>query len=59
LLDPTVPGGFEREWNMGSRFSPVKHVGYAVQWFAFAVCAFVIYVVLSFKRGSRASHDKE
>ena len=59
LLDPALPDGFEREWNMGSRFSPDKHVGYAVQWFAFAVCAFVIYVVLGFKRGSSASHDKE
>lgn len=50
LLDPEMPNGFQREWNMQSRFSPDKHLGYAVQWFAFAICAVVIYLLMSFKR---------
>ncbi len=52
LLDPTNADGFERQWNIHSRFSPDKHIGYAVQWFAFAVCAIVIFLIVSFKRVS-------
>lgn len=59
LLDASVPDGYERQWNMGSRFSSDKHVGYAVQWFAFAICALVIYLVMSFKRDSGASKDED
>lgn len=54
LLDPTNADGFERQWNIHSRFSPDKHIGYAVQWFAFAVCAIVIFLMVSFKRESAA-----
>jgi surfeit locus 1 family protein len=54
LLDPTNADGFERQWNIHSRFSPDKHIGYAVQWFAFAVCAIVIFLIVSFKRDSAA-----
>ena len=54
LLDPTNADGFERQWNIKSRFSPDKHIGYAVQWFAFAVCAIVIFLIMSFKRKSAA-----
>lgn len=57
LLDASVPNGFERQWNMQSRFSPDKHLGYAVQWFAFAICAVVIYLLMSFKRAPSASSD--
>ena len=55
LLDASMPDGFERQWNMESRFSPDKHIGYAVQWFAFAICALVIYLIMSFKRNSAIS----
>ena len=54
LLDATNADGFERQWNIKSRFSPDKHIGYAVQWFAFAVCAIVIFLIMSFKRESAA-----
>ena len=54
LLDPTNADGFERQWNIHSRFSPDKHIGYAVQWFAFAVCGIVIFLIVSFKRESTA-----
>jgi surfeit locus 1 family protein len=49
LLDANQPEGFERTWN-AVRFQPERHVGYAVQWFAFAFVAAVIYLGLSFKR---------
>jgi surfeit locus 1 family protein len=54
LLDPANADGFERQWNIHSRFSPDKHIGYAVQWFAFAVCAIVIFLIVSFKPESAA-----
>ena len=58
LMDAGMPDGFERQWNMDRRFSPDKHVGYAVQWFSFAMCALVIYLITSFKRGSIANEDQ-
>lgn len=50
LLDPSEPNGFEREWHALTRFGPERHVGYAVQWFAFAFVAVVIYLSLSLRR---------
>jgi surfeit locus 1 family protein len=50
LLDPSQPDGFEREWQMLTRFGPERHVGYAIQWFAFAFVAVVIYLSLSLRR---------
>lgn len=50
LLDPDLPDGFEREWQTRIRFTPERHVGYAVQWFTFAFVAVVIYLLLSFKK---------
>lgn len=54
LLDPSNADGFERQWNIHARFSPDKHIGYAVQWFAFALCAIVIFLIISFRRESTA-----
>ena len=53
LLDATEPNGFEREWQLNARFGgfgPERHIGYAIQWFAFALVALVIYVSLSLRR---------
>lgn len=51
LLDPEAPAGFVRHWTR-----PVPnvwmHQGYAVQWFAFALIALVIYLRLSFERAA-------
>ena len=41
--------GFVREWRIGG-LPPMRHLGYAVQWFAMAAAWLVIFVVLSFKR---------
>ena len=49
LLDADQPGGFLRQWGPRS-MAPEKHLGYAVQWFGFAVALLVIYVVLGIRR---------
>ncbi len=49
LLDPGEPDGYLRDWQPPG-FGPERHVGYAVQWFAFAVTAVVIWVLLSFRK---------
>lgn len=54
LLDATEPHGFERQWQGATRFGPERHVGYAVQWFAFALVAIVIYVSLSLRPRKQA-----
>jgi surfeit locus 1 family protein len=53
LLDPEQPDGYERVWRARAETSmdPQQHYGYAVQWFAFAVVAVVLYVVLGVRRG--------
>ncbi len=50
LLDASQAEGFERNWLARTTFGPQRHIGYAVQWFAFAFAAVVIYLLLSFKR---------
>jgi len=49
LLDPETKGGFVRNW---PREFPKEgmHIGYALQWFAFAVIALAIYLRLSVTR---------
>ena len=49
LLDADVASGFTRSWTP-SVMPPERHRGYAVQWFAFAVAAIVIFVLLHFKK---------
>ncbi len=43
LLDAAPASGFVREWKP-EVMTPERHQGYAVQWFAFAVVALVIFV---------------
>jgi len=51
LLDPEAPGGFVREWtDLG--FPPARHFGYAFQWFALAVAALAIFVVVNRRRSA-------
>jgi surfeit locus 1 family protein len=60
LLDPSQPDGYERAWRPAMQFGPERHYGYAVQWFAFAVVALVIFVSLSLRRldaGTPAATD--
>ncbi|MGQ0587177.1 MAG: SURF1 family protein [Gammaproteobacteria bacterium] len=49
LLDPEAAGGFVREWtDLG--FPPQRHYGYAVQWFALAIAAIVVFGVVNRRR---------
>jgi cytochrome oxidase assembly protein ShyY1 len=49
LLDPGEPGGYVRNWAPPG-FPPMRHVGYAVQWFGLALALAVIYIVTNFRR---------
>jgi len=49
LLDADAASGFARSWTP-SVMPPERHRAYAVQWFAFAVAAIVIFVLLHFKK---------
>lgn len=49
LLEADAASGFVRSWTP-SVMPPERHRGYAVQWFAFAVAAIVIFVLLHYKK---------
>jgi surfeit locus 1 family protein len=49
LLDPAVPDGYVRAWAVPGTPAD-RHLGYAVQWFAFAAVAAAIWLVLSFRK---------
>jgi surfeit locus 1 family protein len=49
LLDPKEPDGYVRNW-AAPGFPPMRHVGYAVQWFGLALALLVIYIVTNFRR---------
>ena len=50
LLDPGEPDGYARNWSAPG-FPPMRHIGYAVQWFALALTLSIIYVVTNLRRG--------
>ena len=50
LLDAGAPEGFERKWRPALGFGPERHLGYAIQWFAFALVAMVIFVAVNLRR---------
>jgi surfeit locus 1 family protein len=45
LLDPRSPYGYERDWQPPG-LPPLRHFGYAVQWWSFAVLALIAWGVL-------------
>jgi surfeit locus 1 family protein len=49
LLDARLPDGYVREWAPPG-FPPLRHIGYAVQWFGLALALAVIYVVTNLRR---------
>ncbi|MBF8293438.1 MAG: hypothetical protein HW392_2265 [Steroidobacteraceae bacterium] len=49
LLDSDLPDGYVREWAVPGTTAD-RHVGYAVQWFAFAALAVAIWVALGLRR---------
>ena len=56
VLDADQPDGYERGHRPLMHVDPGRNVGYAVQWFAFALAAIVIYVVVS-RRRKESKHD--
>jgi len=59
LLDAGMPDGFERRWRPALGFGPERHLGYAVQWFAFALVALVLFVALNLKQAGPAEDSLE
>ena len=53
LLDPGVPDGYVRDWAVPGT-TPDRHLGYAVQWFAFAALAAAIWIVLSLRKSGES-----
>jgi surfeit locus 1 family protein len=53
LLDDAAPDGFARGWRAPG-LGPERHLGYAGQWFLFAIGAFAAGVTIAFKARSRA-----
>ena len=49
LLDPGEPDGYVRDWSAPG-FPPMRHIAYAVQWFALALTLLVIYFVTNLRR---------
>lgn len=49
LLDASQPDGYERVWEAHLGFKPERHIGYAVQWFALAGAAVVIFILMGFR----------
>jgi len=53
LLDADQPDGYARNWTPPG-FPPLRHIGYAVQWFALAAALLVIYIVTNVRRNETA-----
>ncbi|OMH30286.1 SURF1 family protein [Motiliproteus sp. MSK22-1] len=51
LLSPESQGGFTRQWPK-PQVDPSMHIGYALQWFAFALIVILIWLKLSMKKRS-------
>jgi surfeit locus 1 family protein len=49
LLDAGEADGYRRAWSPPG-FPPIRHLGYALQWFALAAAVFVIFIVTNLKR---------
>jgi surfeit locus 1 family protein len=54
LLDPGEPDGYVRNWSAPG-FPPLRHIGYAVQWFALALTLAAIYIVTNMRRDAGES----
>lgn len=53
LLDPREPDGYVRDWHVpGTTLD--GHLGYAIQWFAFAATAVAIWIALSLRRAGES-----
>ena len=53
LLDASEPDGYVRNWVVRGT-TPDRHLGYAVQWFAFAALAAAMWFTLSLRKSGDA-----
>ena len=58
LAPDNAAGGFVREWPAPKNRITV-HLGYAYQWFGFALTLFVIYIVLNLKQLKKGNKENE
>ncbi|HKS56786.1 MAG TPA: SURF1 family protein [Steroidobacteraceae bacterium] len=59
LLDRDQPDGFERVWQARTVMGSERNIGYAVQWFVFAIAAIVLFVVMGLRRGRMLDEGKQ
>jgi surfeit locus 1 family protein len=52
LLDANAPNGYVREWQPPG-LTADRHWSYGVQWYAFAVLAVALWLIMGFRRGKR------
>jgi surfeit locus 1 family protein len=52
LLDANAPDGYVRNWQPPG-LTADRHWSYGVQWYAFAVLAIVLWLIMGFRRGKR------
>jgi surfeit locus 1 family protein len=50
LADQDLGDGLIRDWQISPRMPPEKHLGYAIQWFALALCLAIIYLFVNLKK---------
>lgn len=50
LLSEKAAHGFARDWQADIGMPPMRHYGYAVQWFALAIAVVVVFLVVNMKR---------
>jgi surfeit locus 1 family protein len=55
-LDPSEPNGFERNW-VNITVPPERHVGYAIQWLAFAIIILIGFICFCSEK-VEAANDK-
>ena len=51
-LEPSLVGGYKREWKIVTPIPPEKHLAYAVQWFGLALTLTVLFIWISIKNRS-------
>lgn len=59
LLDRDQPDGYERAWQARTDLGSERHRIYVVQWFAFAIVAIVLFVVMGLRRGRMLDEGKQ
>jgi len=55
-LDDKSPAGYVRSWAVVS-MPPVRHLGYAFQWFAFALVIFIIFIALNIRKHEKTNSN--